>query len=370
MRAFAVIERDLKRFSRNPGIIIASVLLPLVYLVIMGNAFQGSLKHLPIVIVDQDRGPSSRRVFELLQALESGPESVDFVKLHDQKKAFELVKSGIYKAVLIIPPRFSEDAVKNLNPQLGLFLDNTDTISSNFIASFISRALAYLKLEYVSVRGINSTAQLRVVELFKKIDYDASLVPGAVAMAIFMGSMISGAFNLVMDRFLGIHESYLSTPLTKRDIVIGTITSGVLITTVMSFIVLIAGMMITGISVEGGFGTFVVLFFTIVLLTLGLLSMMFIIMGRADHPRIVGLISGFLNVIFFFPSGAIYPIESFPGWLKAFAKINPEAYAVHALKALIFKGADIIAIKNDLIFLVVFTTIMLSIATATFKRTL
>jgi len=371
MRVFAVIERDLKRFSRNPGIIIASVLLPLVYLVIMGNAFQGSLKHLPLVIVDQDRGPYSRRVLELLQAMEKGPESVEFIKLQNQKKAFDLVKSGIYKAALIIPPHFSEDVVKNLSPQLGLFLDNTDSISANFITAFISRSLAYLKTEYVSARGVNNiSAQVRAVELFKKIDYDASLVPGAVAMAIFMGSMISGAFNLVMDRFLGIHESYLSTPLTKKDIVIGTITSGVLITTVMSFIVLIAGMAMTGIKLEGGFSAFVVLFLTIVLLTLGLLSMMFIIMGRADHPRIVGLISGFLNVIFFFPSGAIYPIESFPNWLKMFAKINPEAYAVHALKALIFKGADIMAIKSDLIFLAIFTAIMLSLATITFKRTL
>lgn len=75
-------------------------------------------------------------------------------------------------------------------------------------------------------------------------------------------------------------------------------------------------------------------------------------------------------MIFFFPSGAVYPIESFPDWLKAFAKVNPEAYAVHALKALILKGAGIVAIKDDLIFLAIFTAIALTIATFTFKRTL
>jgi ABC-2 type transport system permease protein len=98
--------------------------------------------------------------------------------------------------------------------------------------------------------------------------------------------------------------------------------------------------------------------------------MMFIILGRANHPRVVGLLGGFLNVIFFFPSGAVYPIESFPNWLRAFAKINPEAYAVHALKALIFKGAGIVAIRGDLIYLSIFTAIMLTFATLTFKRTL
>ena len=101
-----------------------------------------------------------------------------------------------------------------------------------------------------------------------------------------------------------------------------------------------------------------------------MLSLMFVLLGRAGHPRIVGIFSGFLNVIFFFPSGAIYPIESFPGWLKAFAKIIPEAYAVHALKSVLFKGAGLGVILNDLIFLVIFTNIMMCIAIITFKRSM
>ncbi len=349
---------------------VASVLLPLLYLVIIGNSFQGQLKHLSLAVVDLDNGPYSRRVIELLQAIEKGPRVLEIVRVNDQKRALDLVKNGFCKAALIIPPDFSEDVVKKVNPQLGLFLDNTDPISSNGIATIVSGSLAHLKSEYLPVRPDPTITRLRPVELFKKVDYDASLVPGVIVMAIFMGTMITGAFNLAMDKFLGVHESYLSTPLTKRDITVGIIISGVFITTIMSFVVLIGSMIITGIRLEGGLPSFAILFFIIVLSALGLLSMMFIILGRANHPRIVGLVGGFLNVIFFFPSGAVYPIESFPNWLKAFAKVNPEAYAVHAIKALIFKGADLAAIKGDLFFLAIFTAIMLTIATLTFKRTL
>jgi ABC-2 type transport system permease protein len=97
---------------------------------------------------------------------------------------------------------------------------------------------------------------------------------------------------------------------------------------------------------------------------------MFVIIGRVNHPRIVGILSGFLNVILFFPSGAIYPIASFPGWLKAFAKINPEAYAVDALKSILFKGERIMDISGDILFLLIFTFVMMTIAIVTFKRTL
>lgn len=370
MKVFAVIERDLKRFTRNPLIMIASVFLPLLYLVIIGNSFQGQLKHLPLVVVDQDNGPYSRRIIELLQAMKEGPRVIEIIRLNDQKKAFHYVKNGFCKAAIVIPPNFSQDVVKKATPQLGLFVDNTDSISSSSIVSVVSNALNYLKLEYISIRGEPSRPQVRLVELFKRIDYDASLVPGAVVMAIFMGTMITGAFNLVMDKFLGVHESYLSTPLTKKDIVMGMIISGVFITTAMSLIVLIGSMLITGIKLEGGIISLGLLLFTIVLSALGLLSMMFTILGRANHPRVVGLIGGFLNVIFFFPSGAVYPIESFPHWLRAFAKVNPETYAVHALKALIFKGADIMAIKGDFIYLAIFTAMMLTVATFTFKRTM
>lgn len=370
MKAFAVTERDLRRFARNPILMVASVFLPLVYLIIIGNSFQGELKHLSLAVVDQDTGPYSRRMTELLQALKDGPQTITVTRLSDQGKALELVKEGFYKGVLIIPPDFSEKIIKNVYPQAGLFVDNVDAISAVGITAAVSRAMTYLKSDYVSVRSSLSKAQFRVVELFKKIDYDASLVPGAIVMAIFMGTTFTGAFSLVMDKFLGIHESYLSTPLTKMDIVIGTIISGVFITTAMSFLVFIGGMLITGIKLTGGAVSFLLLVFIISLTALGLLSMIFIILGRVDHPRIVGVVIGFLNVIFYFPSGAVYPIESFPGWLKVFAKVNPEAYAVHALKALIFKGAGINAIKTDIIFLAAFTAIMLFFATITFKRTM
>ena len=73
---------------------------------------------------------------------------------------------------------------------------------------------------------------------------------------------------------------------------------------------------------------------------------------------VILVLSGFLNVIVFFPSGAVYPVASFPSWLKVFAKINPEAYAVSALKAILFKGATPRNIIGNLLFLVCFTIVM------------
>ncbi|MEW6594140.1 MAG: ABC transporter permease [Thermodesulfobacteriota bacterium] len=48
--------------------------------------------------------------------------------------------------------------------------------------------------------------------------------------------------------------------------------------------------------------------------------------------------------------------------------INPEAHAVHALKAMFFKGARLTTVLGALFFLSVFTAIMLVLAVATFQR--
>ena len=102
----------------------------------------------------------------------------------------------------------------------------------------------------------------------------------------------------------------------------------------------------------------------------GILAMTFALLARANNPRVVGASAGFLNVILFFPSGAIYPIESFPTWLRVFAEYNPETHAVSALKSILFKGANFAAVSSDLAFLLVFTALMLVVAGFALKRTL
>ena len=107
-----------------------------------------------------------------------------------------------------------------------------------------------------------------------------------------------------MDRFLGMDESYLLTPLSKSHIVGGLITSGLTITTLIAVFIFIVSMLITGIPFSRGLHQWASILIIIMLTTLCLLSLMFVILGRVGHPRIVGILSGFLSVILFFPSGA------------------------------------------------------------------
>lgn len=371
-RLLAFIERDLRKFIRNPIVVGVSILMPIIYLVILGNSFQGELKNLSLAVVDRDGGPYARRVMELLRAVESGTKTVSLTVTPDQGAAMAGLRDGAYKAVLVIPKGFSRDVERRTRVELGIYLDNAETISAATVHAAILRAVAQLKGDYVKIREEQGIPVLREMEIYKKIDYDQTLIPGVVIMAIFLGAMMTGAFNVVMDKFLGVDESYLLTPLTKQDMVVGLVVSGLLITTVLALIVLFLGSLISGIYLWQmlTLSTAFYVILVIMLTTLGLQGMMFVIMGRINHPRIVGVLGGFLNVIFFFPSGAIYPVESLPSWLKLFAMVNPESYSVHALRALFFKGAGLEAVKGDIVFLAGFALCTIVAGIFAFKRTL
>ena len=69
-------------------------------------------------------------------------------------------------------------------------------------------------------------------------------------------------------------------------------------------------------------------------------------------------------------AGAIYPVKAFPNWLKVIAWIDPFTYAVHGFKALLLKEAGLAAIWGDIMYLAIFTLLMMTGVTLLFKRTL
>ena len=371
LKFLAIMRRDLKKLRRNPITLISTILMPIVYLIIIGNSFQGQLKHLPLVVVAQDHGLYARRIVQQLMALQAGPKIVDLSFASDPGRAIGDVRDGIYKGAVIIPPGFSHDVAEGRIGEIGLFTDNVDAISSVTLEGVMAQASATVKVAFVTAREpkLNSIS-MRPSWLFPYVDYDRSLIPGVIVMAIFMGSLMSGVFNWVMDKFMGVTECYLVTPLSRWDIAGGILASGVTVTSIAGMTVLFLGLLITGGRIIGGIPAMLMLVGIIVVTSTGLLAMTFSLLGRAGHPRLVGTFSGFLNVILFFPSGAIYPVESFPPWLRAFARYNPETHAVSAIKSILFKGADLSAVSGNIIFLLCFTALMLVLASVSFKRTL
>jgi ABC-2 type transport system permease protein len=99
-------------------------------------------------------------------------------------------------------------------------------------------------------------------------------------------------------------------------------------------------------------------------------GMMFLLMVRVEDPLTPRAMFGVLNLLLFYPSGAMYPIAAFPPWLRALSVIDPFTYCVDGFKSILLKDGGFVAIRGDLAFLFIFGFATLLIAPPLFKRTL
>ena len=166
------------------------------------------------------------------------------------------------------------------------------------------------------------------------------------------------------------HEGYLVTPITKFELILGFNLSGAIKAFMAGLVLTTLGSMVAGIPHPLDPLRLLKLLLVIVTTALALISMMFLLMVRVSDPLVPRAIFGVLNTLLFFPSGAVYPIYGFPTWMRVISTVDPFTYAVHAFKTLLLKNTGLVAIAGDLTYLLVFTVVMMLLATAHFRRTL
>jgi ABC-type multidrug transport system permease subunit len=368
-RTWAIIERELRRFRRSPVLIVMSMTFPIVQLVVLGYAFGGNVKHLKVGVVDQDHGVPAVKVRELASALASGARTIDLIDYTDQGDAVTDLRNGRVNGVLTIPPDFSRRVLARNQPRVALIEDNTD----NFVSSALAATLGGMLVTYnqpVMAPRIPGQAALDVVEVYPYVPYVQYLLPGSVVMSIFMMVMIGGGIIFIDDKARGLHEGYLVTPIKKFELIAGFNISGTIKAVIAGMFLVVIGSLIAGVPNPFDVMRLVRLFVVVVVTAFALISLMFLLMVRVSDPLLPRAVFGILNTVLYFPSGAVYPQQGFPGWMQVIAVLDPFTYAVHAFKSLLLKNTGFVAITFDLTFLLLFAAVAMSAATLLFKRTL
>jgi ABC-2 type transport system permease protein len=368
-RILAIIERDLRRFRRSPTLIIVSMIMPLVQLVVLGYAFGGKVKHLTVGVVDEDHGVPAVKLKEMFQAVAANARTFEPVAYSDEGIALRDLRLGKLNAVLNIPPQFSRKVLASIDPRVALIEDNTDQFAAAALEGALTQMLAPYNEKQPGPRQ-STVATLSVVEVYPYVPYIQYLLPGTIVLAIFVSAMIGGGIIYIDDKARGLHEGYLVTPIRKVELILGFNLSGAVKAVLAGFVLVTCGSLIAGIPDPFNLARLARMLFVVVVTALALISMMFLLMVRVSDPLVPRAIFGVLNTVLFFPSGAVYPINAFPAWMKVIAVADPFTYAVHAFKELVLKNTGMTAIAPDLAFLATFTVLAMAAATMLFRRTL
>jgi ABC-2 type transport system permease protein len=368
-RILAIIERDLRRFRRSPALIVISMVMPLVQLVVLGYAFGGKVKHLQVGVVDQDHGLPAIKLKEMFQAVAANARTFETIPYTDEASALRDLRNGKINGVLSIPPHFSRKVRASANPRLALIEDNTDQFSSSPLEGVLKGMLGPYN-QSSSPPRMTANATLSVVEVYPYVPYIQFLLPGTIALAIFVSAMIGGGIIFIDDKACGLHEGYLVTPISKFELIMEFNLAGAAKAIIAGLVLVSCGSLIAGIPDPFNLARMARMLLLVVATALALISMMFLLMVRVSDPLIPRAIFGVLNTVLFFPSGAVYPTEAFPPWMKAITVVDPFTYAVHGFKELVLKNTGLLAIAPDLIFLFSFSIVAMGTATVLFRRTL
>lgn len=368
-RVSAIVERELRKFVRTPMILFMTLLMPLLQLFVLGNAFGGRATHLVIAVVDEDGGPAARRVREALYALETNGDMLRPVSYDSEQQAAEDVRHGKVQGALVIPAQFSRRVYAGEAPHVGLLLDNTDNVLSGTLRGLTVGAVQRAAREHPAPR-VSPAVTLDAVELYPYVPYMRYMLPGVISLGLFMSAMIGGAILYLDDKQRGVHEGYLVTPITKAELVVAQILSGTIKATVGGVLLALIGALSAGATSVLEPARLLALVVLVTLTSVAFMAMTSCIVARMNSPIMPRAIFGMLNTLLYFPSGAVYPTQGLPTWLRIVGRVDPFTYAVHALRVLLLKGAAVSVLLPDLGFLALFAASMLTGAVLLFRRTL
>src|ERR1700683_865550 len=368
-RMMAIIEREMRKFFRSPTLMMVSMVMPLVQLIVLGNAFGGKIRDAKMGIWDEHHGTQAIRIEEAFDAVRSNMRTFIPIPYNNEVQAREDVRDGKIQGAVIIPAQYSKMVYEKNHPRIALIVDNSDNFMSSSLEDEMTSLTDALNQPDVSPRLTQQTA-LEVVELYPYIEYMKYLLPGSISLAMFVSVMIGGGMLYIDDKARGVHEGYLVTPITGLELVLGLNLAGAIKAVMSGICITVIGSLFAGLGVIFNPMTALLLLLLIIATAIAFNGMMFLMMVRVEDPLVPRAMFGVLNTLLFFPSGAISPVSGLPKWLRAIADVDPFTYAVHGFKAILLKDGGFTAIRMDLLFLFGFGFATLLIATPLFKRTL
>ena len=378
--SLAVCERDVRKFFRQPFLVLSTVVGPFLTLVLLGSAFGGAITHAPIAIVQESYGPFSSNFIDILQNQQSCElgvincqNSFQITYVPDMDTAQQMLQKGLVKAIIHIPEGFDASLSENSKVILTVTLDNTDPLSTAAIGPEIAKASQQLSALIQTSTAAGSNIDVDLENNYRTFLYIEFMAPGTFVQAIMFVSIIAGGVQVVNDKERGIIEGYLVTPLKKYEIIVGVLLAGVIKALISVIALFFLAITVIGVRPMSIWPTpdpigIALTMFTLFLTSLGLIAMMTAYAVRFSTADIYRVSSFPINLTLYYTSGAIYPLDGFPTWMKEISVINPETYAVHALRLLMYNGAGFVAVAGDFAFLGAFTCLMVTLSLLAFRR--
>jgi len=364
-----VIKKELLIIFRDKISLISILVIPVMQVILYGFVFNSNPKHMPLAIVDQDRGVFSRT---LIKAFENSQYFKISHETDDIKTAEKLLDLSKVQFVLFIPSSFSHDLVKGKQPQILFEADTINNMASaggiRAAASLESYALNDLFKGPISVLTTPSPFKIIIEQRYNPTEKPQYYtVPGILCLSLTMIMLTMTLMSVVREKENNTMESLLTTAAKPLEIMLGKITPFVIIVYVQLFFTLVIARIIFSVPFVG---SYILLFlaafpFIIASLFIGLLFSVI----TSNQYQAAQLASFYVLPNFLF-SGFLFPYRGMPIWAQILGKIFPLTHFLRLVNGVMIKGSGLLEIIPFLWPLVLIMFGVITITTITYKQTL
>lgn len=194
-------------------------------------------------------------------------------------------------------------------------------------------------------------------------NYQVFIFPGILTMTILFSSIFFGLY-IVWDKKIDFFKEVLVAPLSRLTIFAGKTLGGCTDALIQGSLMLAFGV-ILGISYSVIMVVQTMVFMLV--LAAAVVSIGLILGSFMESPEGFNLIVSFLVFPLFFLSGALFPIDNLPSWLRAFTTLNPVTYAVDGMRGVML-GMSTFPVIMDFGVLLGFAAVMIVIGSIAFSR--
>ncbi len=371
-RLFPIIKKEFRQIKRDKRVLAILTLVPALLLLLNGYALNLDVDHIRMAVIDQENSKTSR---EFLNAFVTSG-YFDFVeRLNSTDEATRMIDDAKIRAAIVIPPDFSQKLLSNDPVDIQVLVDGMDSNAATTIVGYTQAVtLQYSQKIVLATLAKMGRGSYIPVQYDARIWYNPELksakflVPGLMGFILGITGIIATSLSIVKEKERNTIEQIDVSPIRPYELIVGKMIPYALISLVAATLVIIAGYFLFGVVVKGNY---FYLFGATLLYIISALSIGLYVSTVAESQQVAFQLASLLSMLpTMLLSGFMFPIRSMPWWLQILTNITPARYFLVILRAIILKGVGIAAFWDQVVYLLIFISVMLFISIRRFKKTL
>ena len=360
VRMKAIMFKEIRQLSRDRITFGMVVVIPLIQLLLFGFAINTDVRNVPVALVDQSQSAAGRILTESVRVTQV----VEFTqRFATPQEAEQAIQDGHVRAALILPADLTQRMAQGR--ELGQWIvDGSDTMISNAIMSLQNMPLTDFDFDIKP----QAHKTFEVALFYNPTQRSAvNIVPGLLGVILTMTMILFTSTAIVRERERGNLELLITTPIHPLELMVAKIVPYIFVGLIQVVIILGLGHFIFGVPINGAlsqilFGT---LLFISASLTLGLvISTIATTQLQAMQMTIFILLPSILL------SGFMFPYEAMPVAAQWISEVLPATHFMRLIRGIVLRGADLVDLWHDSLWLAGFTFIGIIIASKRFKKSL